>query len=229
MTKILSLDTSARSCSVGLSESETCILEITVNMQQTHSVHLLGCIHRALELTRFRVEDLDLICVVIGPGSFTGLRIGMSVAKGIASAADKSIVGVSSLEALAYQAVSCCLPVCAMMDARKKEVYAGRFERRGDHLRPIAPEVVTSPESYVESINDPCMFIGDGAQLYRGLILEAKGNSAIFADPAQNVIRASTVGRLGMMRAISKGPEDPGPLVPVYIRKSDAQLKRQQI
>jgi tRNA threonylcarbamoyladenosine biosynthesis protein TsaB len=224
---VLALDTSSKSCSVGLCNSEQLISEITINRRQTHSIHLLDAIHDALRSAGLAMSAIDLISAVIGPGSFTGLRIGLSCIKGLALAAEKPIVGICGLEALASQAFSWEKPICTMVDARKREVYAGCFQREDNTLKTITAECVTPPDIFIERLTTPHVFIGDGAYLYRELIETKFESLARFAASSQNIIRASTVARLGINRFLAKGSDHLSNLVPKYIRKSDAEYKKQ--
>ena len=222
--RILAVDTATKSCSVAIIDKESLLAELTAVKDQTHSKHLLAmitCVTRTAGLT---ISDLDAFAVTIGPGSFTGLRIGISTVKGLAVARDKPVVGISSLEALASQSVPCPYLVCPFLDARKGEVYFGRYRFNDHTLEKEGVERVLPPEEAVIDIREPCVFLGNGAQLYREVIQAKLGELAYFTSQINNTIRASTVAILGMQRFKKFGTDDVAGLVPNYIRKSDAEL-----
>jgi tRNA threonylcarbamoyladenosine biosynthesis protein TsaB len=222
--KILAVDTATRSCSVAVVQEKSLLAEMTTVRKQTHSKHLMEMINRVMDLSGLPLSELDGFAVTSGPGTFTGLRIGISSVKGLASASGKPVVGVSSLESLAVQA--CFLPylICPLIDARRGEVYFSRYRFQNGHLKKEVDEQVFPPEKAVFDLNEACLFIGDGALLYQKMILNKMGKSAFFASSFQNTIRASTVAYLSMNRFKNEDTDDVGKFVPHYIRRSDAEL-----
>jgi len=223
--KLLAVDTSTRSCSVAVVDRDRLACEITTGPTGTHSTHLLSLIRVALSLSGMELDGLDGLAVCVGPGSFTGLRIGVSTVKGLAFATAKPVAGVSSLEALAQP----CLPwprlICAMLDARKAEVYAARYRAHGGTLEREGREAVLSIEDALDGIHEACLFVGDGARRYRESIGSKLGPLALFPVPGQDIIRASTVAALARRQFELKQIEDLDRLVPRYVRQSDAELK----
>ena len=124
---MLALDTASPTGSVALVQGECLLGESLLNLKTTHSERLLGVVDRLLEGLGCTLDQLDALAVVRGPGSFTGLRVGMATAKGLALALELPLVGISSLAALAANAPFARMPVCALLDARKDEVYAGLY------------------------------------------------------------------------------------------------------
>ena len=222
--KLLAVDTSTRACSVAVVDQDRLACEITTGPTGTHSTHLMRLIRTALELAETELHGLDGLAVCVGPGSFTGLRIGVSTVKGLAFATAKPVAGVSSLEALAQP----CLPwphlICAMLDARKGEVYAARYRARDGRLEHEGREVVLSIEDALDGIDEACLFVGDGARRYREPIGSKLGPLALFPAPSQDIIRASTVAALAQRQFAWQENEDLDRLVPRYIRQSDAEL-----
>ena len=223
--KILAVDTATKSCSVAVTDRETLLAELTVANGRTHSRHLMNIIDTVLEMAELQAEQLDGFAATIGPGSFTGLRIGLSTIKGLAYALHKPVVGVSSLDALAWQCSQTPLLICAAIDARKKEVYSCRYRFINQVMTKEGCEQVASPIDTVRGIDEPCIFVGSGAKLYQKLIAAELGELAHFADDSRHIIRASTIAGLGLARIEQKSPQDAKLLVPQYIRSSDAQLK----
>ena len=222
--KILAVDTATQSCSVAVTNGGALCAELTTVRNQTHSKHLMGLIHSVLEIAGFSVADLDGLAVTVGPGSFTGLRIGISTIKGFAHALDKPVVGVSSLKALAWQCAAPAYLICPLIDARKGEVYCATYCLSGNQLIQQTGARAMSPEAFLAEIKTPCIFIGSGAQLYHHRIDTALGSLAHFVPGEQNIIRASSVAILSMPRFEAKDTEEAAELLPHYIRKSDAEL-----
>ncbi|MDH3883801.1 MAG: tRNA (adenosine(37)-N6)-threonylcarbamoyltransferase complex dimerization subunit type 1 TsaB [Desulfobacterales bacterium] len=222
--KILAVDTATKSCSVAIIEAGSLSAELTTLRDQTHSKHLMELIHRGLGMAGISAAELDGLAVTIGPGSFTGLRIGVSTIKGLAHALDKPVVGISSLDALAWQCADRSYLICALLDARKGEVYSATYRYSDDTLTPKSPENASAPGAALQKIKEPCVFIGSGAQLYRRNISTVLGDLAHFAPKSQNIIRASSVAFLSMQRFETLDTVAVAELVPHYIRKSDAEL-----
>ncbi|GBC59618.1 tRNA (adenosine(37)-N6)-threonylcarbamoyltransfe rase complex dimerization subunit type 1 TsaB [Desulfonema ishimotonii] len=222
--RILAVDTATRSCSVAVTESEGVLAEMTVVRRQTHSRHLMEMIHAVLSAAGLGVGDLDALAVTRGPGSFTGLRIGISTVKGLALAACKPLIGISTLEALAAGLCFSSDPICPVLDARKGEVYIARYRYAGGKLTQEKTARALSPDAAVSGIASPHLFVGNGALLYREQITARLGELARFAAPAHHIIRAEMVARLARVRLI-RGEADPlATFAPRYIRKSDAEL-----
>ena len=222
--KILAVDTATKSCSVAIIDAGSLSAELTTLKDQTHSKHLMELIHNGLGMSGFSAADLDGLAVTIGPGSFTGLRIGVSTIKGLAHALDKPVVGISSLDALAWQCADRSYLICALLDARKGEVYSATYRYNHDTLTQKSPESASAPEAAVQKIKEPCVFIGSGAQHYHKRLSTLLGDLAHFAPKSQNIIRASSVACLSMKRFETRDTVAAVDLVPHYIRQSDAEL-----
>jgi len=221
--KLLAVDTATQACSIALAENDRIIFESTADYARTHTRHLLTMIDDALRQAETDIDEIDGFAVTVGPGSFTGLRIGISMVKGLARAASKPVMGVSSLEALAYQFAGTRDLVCPVVDARKKEVYTALYKWSGDRFETIRPPQVGRPDEVLEQIGGRCIFVGNGAVLYRDLIEKQLGTSGVTVPPAMNMIRASLVAHLGFRRFSESGPLSPSEIQPLYIRRSDAE------
>jgi len=226
--KILAVDTSTQTCSVALIDDDALIAETTTGLQQTHTKHLMGLIENLLADAGMRVDALDGLAVVQGPGSFTGLRIGISSVKGLSAARGKPVVGVSSLEALAVQCLSYNDCIYPMIDACRAEVYASGYLATPGALERLEAEQVIKPDKMLTNCKTPCLFVGSGALLYRDLIRARLGTKAHFAPPLQHHVRASTVAHLAWQRFKQGECGENGELVPDYVRKSDAEINLQQ-
>ena len=132
--KILGIDTSSMAASVAVIEDNKLICEYTINTKKTHSQKLMPMIENMLSLSDLNVRELDAIAVCEGPGSFTGLRIGMATAKAIAHVNDIPVIGVNSLEVLAANMNLCDKKICSILDAQRNQVYTGRYPVSYTHL-----------------------------------------------------------------------------------------------
>jgi tRNA threonylcarbamoyladenosine biosynthesis protein TsaB len=222
--RILAVDTATTSCSVAIVDNTSLLSEFTLAKEETHSKHLMDMIKAALRISGLNFSDLDGFAVTRGPGSFTGLRIGISTIKGLVVASEKPVVGVSSLEALAFQVSYSRDLICPILDARRGEVYFSRYRFLNGHLKKQTKERVAPPDQAVEDLNESCLFVGNGALLYKEMILEKMGELASFAPLIKNTIRASTMAYLSMAKFENNDTDDIEKILPYYIRKSDAEL-----
>lgn len=222
--RILAVDTSTTICSVAILEKASLLTESTLNREETHSKHLMDMINTTLAMSGHNISDIDGFAVTRGPGSFTGLRIGISTVKGLAAASGRPIVGVSSLEALAFQVAFSPDLICPLLDARRGEVYYSRYRFINGQLKRQIKERVIHPDHAVDDLDEPCLFVGNGALLHKAILMEKLGKFASFAPVIQNTIRASTVAYLSMVKFESDDTDDIGEFQPFYIRKSDAEL-----
>jgi len=224
---VLAIDTASRSCSVAVLDENAVMAEINDVSGQTHSRHLMGMVDQAISMSVGQMANVDGYAVTQGPGSFTGLRIGISTAKGLAEAAGKPLVGVSSLKALAWQVFPSDVMVIPMLDARRKEVYSARYIREGKIFKMVGAEQALSPEAAVDGIYRPCLLVGDGAVAYADRLGMVLGGLMRLALPFQHMIRASTVAFLGRER-LTEARDDRMTLAPRYLRQSYAEESRQR-
>ena len=222
--KILALDTATQSCSVAVIDDNIVTAEITGCSKQTHSRHLMDMINSALKMSGFNIKNIDGFAVTQGPGSFTGLRIGISTVKGLALGLSRPLIGVSNLKVLASRFYHSPYLICAMIDARKSEVYCAKYRFEKGVLIEKTKEQVTSPEHAVADINEQCNFVGNGSEIYKNLISDILGSKACFSPAHTNIVRASDVAILALGRFKQDDYDTIAGLVPSYIRKSDAEL-----
>lgn len=223
--RILALDTASESGSVAVADGGDLLAEITAARRETHSRYLMKLIDRALRLSGLSIKEIDGFAVTRGPGSFTGLRIGISTVKGLAWVTQKPIVGISSLSALAVQAGPTSRLICPMLDARNHEVYFGRYRFAGGRLKCELEDHAASPAAAIGGIGEPCLFIGDGAQRYREMITDSLGERALFALSFQHTLRATAIWHLSRFEFSENRTDIAATLVPRYLRKSYAELK----
>jgi tRNA threonylcarbamoyladenosine biosynthesis protein TsaB len=224
--KILAVNTATPSCGVAVVDEDTVSAYFGLNSRTTHARQLLPLIDETLKACRLTIADLDGFAAVRGPGSFTGLRIGISTVKGLALACDRPLVGVSSLDALAFPLGGYSDPICVMIDARKNEVYACWYRYINNNLEKLTDETVMRPEKAVTRKNGACLFVGTGAQVYRDLIQKNTNGRARFAPSFQNDINPEVVAHLAIRRFRENQTASPDDFAPVYIRPPDAVAAR---
>ena len=225
---ILSIDTSTPCSSVALTagtrKNGEVVASLCLTGKVTHSRRLLAAIDWIMQESGVAWPAMDGIAVSLGPGSFTGLRIGMATAKGLAAAAEKVLLGVSTLDSLAAKCVTNRL-ICSLLDARKKEVYAAFYRCKNDGLSErIGDPVVLTPADLAASIHEPVLLVGDGVRAY-GEVLQAILQEKCMIAPA--ALHEPSAASLGMLAGelLEKGRIlDVAEGVPMYVRSSDAEL-----
>ena len=222
--RILAVDSSTRSCSVAIVDGSNLLVEVTSGNGQTHSRHLMSMIDSALGLAGLNLSMTDGLAFTCGPGSFTGLRIGISTILGLATATRKPIAGISGLDALAMQAAAPGMTICPLIDGRRGEVYCARYRWANGEMIKDAAEQVMTPELAISGLNTPSLFVGNGAMLYQALIQNHLGDAAVFAQNCQNTLRASTVAWISMKRFAIGDVDDIYRYSPMYIRRPDAKI-----
>lgn len=225
---VLSIDTATPSSSVSLTAGTRldghCLASLTLGGKVTHSRRLLTVIDWVMEMVDVDWATIDGITVSLGPGSFTGLRIGMATAKGLAAGAEKPLIGVSTLDGLAAKCTTDSL-ICALLDARKKEVYAAFYRRDLAGLTERVGDIsVLPPEKLVGLIAEPVLMIGDGAVGYKDLFREALGEKLSIAPAMLHEPSAVALGMMGAEKLLSGEQLDLASAVPLYVRSSDAEL-----
>lgn len=224
---ILALESSAKAASVALMEDEKLIAQYSQCCGLTHSRTLLPMVEDMLKNTEKKIADVDLIAVAHGPGSFTGIRIGVSTVKGLAWASDKKCVGVSTLEAMAWHGVSAGGLICPVMDARRSQVYNALFETDGDGrpVRLTEDRAVSLAELAGELKDYECapLLVGDGAKLTYDYL---RGEGIACRMAPANLLYQSAWG-VGMA-ALGKEAGGADDLLPVYLRLSQAERERQE-
>jgi tRNA threonylcarbamoyladenosine biosynthesis protein TsaB len=226
MMKVLAIETSTMLGGVAImDERQGFVAEIRLNVKATHSERLMAVIREALKRSSLDIGEIDLFAISIGPGSFTGLRIGLSTVKGLAFATGKPVAAVPTLEALAWNFPFSPYPVCTMLNARKKEVYAAVFRWKDGAFERVLRELSVETVELLKTLKGPVVFTGEGALLYRDAITAALGDDALYAAPQYMTPSPSNVAHIGLLKARSGELSDPLSLVPIYIRKSEAEIK----
>jgi tRNA threonylcarbamoyladenosine biosynthesis protein TsaB len=225
MSKVLlAVDTATENCGVAIIEDGRVQAELSLYLGgTTHTKRILTAIDTVLSLSGVSLADIDAFAATRGPGSFTGLRIGISTMKGLAFATGKPVVGVSSLEVLAHQAGGDCTLVCPMIDARRNEIYWCIYRRKGDTLICLGDEQVGPIDNLADQIDDACMFIGNAAPSYASQLPRLVKHAIQWPPAIDNAIRPAVLAQLAWRRFQQGHVDDVRTFVPVYIRKSDAE------
>ena len=241
--RILGIDTATAAASVALIEDGKLVAEEIqsktgkssdgemAQRRGNHAEIVLPLIQSLLGKTHTTAADLSGIAISIGPGSFTGLRIGLATAKGIAYACGLPLVGVSTLKANAARVTGFDGIICSLLDARKSEVYFALFRRIGADFERLTEDAMTSIDSALDQVRNcasgsSLRFIGDGARAYENILTRHFGGFTKINEGCSSV--AAQVAGLAEGRFHAKKTDDLAMLLPVYLRPSEAETKRRQ-
>lgn len=232
---ILAIETSTNTASVALLQTleekksfpvqERVLGELNLNLSGNHSVTLMPAIDHLLRKTNLGIRQVEGLALALGPGSFTGLRIGVSTVKGLAYALGIPVVGVSTLDALAQNLSYASKLICPVLDARKKEVYAAIYRGDGSgYLEKISPDMVIPPEELGRRLQEEVIFLGNAVEVYRELWQKQLGLQALFVAPEFSYPRAIHVARLSLPKFQSGQTLDLFSFTPLYLRRSEAEI-----
>ena len=216
---LLVIDTSTRYAGVALA-SETHVLQAAHwRSRQNHSVELLPTIEALLQRESATVEELTGVAVAIGPGGFSALRAGISVAKGIAWSASLPLVAATTLETEAFSHLAAGLPVCAVLDAGRGQVSWALFEAGGDDIAQLSEEAIAGPREAVQSLTRPSVICGEALELHRDEFASAMPPHVKPALPYLPGQRLLALARLGMSRLRAGQTVDTVSVQPLYLRR----------
>ena len=229
--KILSIDTSSKICSVSILEDTDLIIEKHIENELTHSQKLMPLIDEVLKSNNITLSAFDLFACSVGPGSFTGVRIGVSTVKAFNDVTNIKIAAVSSLESLAYNTLNSNYKndsdlVLSMIDAKNDNVYYGLFERKNDIFTPIQELGAKNIDEMIEILkkyhSSPILFVGDGAEKHQYHLLNYF-SKASFVEDRLNKQNSTSVGIAGYHHYIDGNIGDSNFITPLYLRKSQAE------
>ena len=221
----LAFDTSSKTASVAILHDEIILYDAIVNTGFNHSEVILPAIDHACIQTGIKITEIDLFACTLGPGSFTGLRIGASTLKGFMLATGKPAVGISSLAALALNAGKSSRLICSIMDAGRGQVYIAHFQyNENGFLDQISEDQVLNPADIEHDLKKEMIIVGEGAVKYADIIAADKNVNIVGAP--QQYIRASSVGVLGWEKYDRNELLNAETFVPVYLRSADARMKK---
>lgn len=222
---ILAIDTSTNVGTVGLYSTETGVVgEITINIKRTHSENIMVAVDNLLKITEKTIKDIDKIAVSIGPGSFTGIRIGVAVAKGLAYSTGKSIAGVNELDVIASGISQTDCDIIPIIDARKERGYYCRYKYENGELTRVDEYGVGEIREYLADKKDKkTLFTGDGALKYMELIKEIMGENAVFPMNSLVFPRGAVIGELAVGRE-----DNLYTMEPFYLSKAQAEREKER-
>jgi tRNA threonylcarbamoyladenosine biosynthesis protein TsaB len=230
--RILAVETSTLTGAAAVVAGETVVAECRLNIAVTHSERLLGAIDHVLHVAGLRLAELDALAVAVGPGSFTGLRIGVSTLKSLGFATGIPLVAIPTLDALAWALPFANHAVCPILDAKKDEVYAALYRTDAGRLERLWDYQAVTPEALADRLGreaaGPVIFVGDGVAPFGAVLRARLGADARLAPPGLRLPSAATVADLARA-ALERGDTvDPAALVPIYVRRSEAELGRER-
>lgn len=222
---ILSVDSSSSTATCALVKEDKILGEINLNDKKEHSVILMDLIDSLLTRYNLTLDDIDGFAISEGPGSFTGLRIGMATIKGLAFGSNKPCLAISTLDTLAYNVINFNGIICPIMDALRGNVYTNLYKNNNGKLEAISEANCLSIEELVSVLkekNEPVIFLGDGVVKHKDYLLENLSNLS-FAPLNSNYPKASSLGELALQLFNSNVTQDLNKIAPVYLRKSQAE------
>jgi tRNA threonylcarbamoyladenosine biosynthesis protein TsaB len=226
---ILAFETATPAGSIALVSGEDVLAEEALSRGRQASETFLAAVRELLLRAGRKAGDVACVAASAGPGSFTGLRVGMAAAKGFCFGLGVPIVAVPTLHALALTARGAgeAFTVCPVLDARKKEVYAAFFRREKDACLRLTPDMAVAPEALLDRLpQGRVMFLGDGGGLFGPFFRARLGDRAVFPSAGEGLPSAGAVGRLAFRLAGEGRAKDPRSAVPAYIRRSEAETRR---
>jgi len=226
--KILGIDTATKVAGVGIVDETGVLAESWLNTGKTHSQRLLPLLDNLLKTADISWDDIYGLAVTIGPGSFTGLRIGIATVQGLAQVLDKPVQGIVSLDALAENLTGVPGLICPILDARKNEVYTALYRYQDNQIERLSSYRALAPEVLLKELiplEERVTFLGDGVYVYRDLIENYLRERAFFAPATQNLLRAAVVAGLGLKKFSQGQTGSLFEIKPFYLRPSEAEVK----
>lgn len=227
--KTLSIDTSSNICSISILNNDNILYEDSLSDKLTHSENLMPMIQKAFNNLQINLSDIDLFTCSKGPGSFTGIRIGVATICAFRDYYNKPAIGISSLEGLAYNIdLNESSLVCAIIDAKNNNVYAGLFKNEKTHYSLINNYMSDSINNVLNKINNysnnPITFVGSGAELHNKMIQDIFTNCQIVTG-LKNNSSATSIAKAGIYKYYNCNSKDELSLSPLYLKKSSAELE----
>lgn len=224
--RILALDTAGRYGSLALCEGTEVVAEYTAMGVINQCERLLAILDRTLSEVGWSRGQLDGFAVVNGPGSFTGIRVGLATVEGLVTATGRPAVAISSLKALVLGVPMCGVPVCPVLDARKGEIYTALYAWKGSDLEEILPEQVVSPRAYADRLEGTVLLVGEGADVL-ARVLDERAERVVYhrASGSSSLIRASVVAAWALRELERTELVSLPPLKPHYLRVTAKDLK----
>ncbi|MCR5774856.1 MAG: tRNA (adenosine(37)-N6)-threonylcarbamoyltransferase complex dimerization subunit type 1 TsaB [Lachnospiraceae bacterium] len=229
---ILAIDASGLAASAAVLSDEVIKAEFCVCNKLTHSETLMPMIDQVINASGMSLKEIEAFAVTAGPGSFTGLRIGVATAKGLSEAMEKPLIGVPTVESIAQNMAGFDGIVVPLMDARRGETYTGIYVFKGDELEVLREQCAVPLEEIINDVNDRgqrVVFLGDGVRVFRERIDKICTVPYYYAPADHRLQRAAGVAILAQKYYLEGRFTDAADLVPVYLRKSQAERERDNI
>jgi len=224
----LAIDTSTNTVSLALVRDSEILTELTWRCGQNHTVELLPQLTHLLNQTRVNLQSTTGIIVAKGPGSFNGLRVGISTAKGLALSLGIPMIGVSTLEVAAYQHAETGLPVCPIFNAGRGEIAAALYQKKGNKWCQLTPEHITTVDTLCSQITTKTIFCGEFIPLIATQLRKLLKRKAVILPPASLLRRASFLAELGQQRLKAGNYDNPSSLQPLYLRRPPITKPKQR-
>jgi len=216
---LVAIDTSTDNASLALAQDGRILAELTWCCGQNHSVELLPQLVHLLNQAKSGLQSVSGIIVAKGPGSFNGLRVGVSTAKGLAFSLGIPIVGISTLEAAAYQYAETSLPICPILNAGRGEIATALYQKKQKVWRQLLSEHITTVDMLCSQITTKTIFCGEFTPLIVTELKKQLKQRAIIPPPATRLRRASFLAELGQQRLEAGDYDNPATLQPLYLRR----------
>lgn len=229
--RIIAIDASGVAGSVAYMKDGQLIGEYYICHKLTHSETIMPMLEHLKELIGIELEEVDAIAVTSGPGSFTGLRIGVATAKAMALALNIPVIGVPTLDVIAHNMVYTEHMICPIMDARRNQVYTSLYKWNEEELERLRDhEAIDMQEllDQIEPLAGSVIFVGDGIEVFRGQITDRLGERAKFAPSFLKMQRASTLGHIACSEYEKGNVQDADLFAPIYLRKSQAERELEE-
>ncbi len=221
--KFLAIDSCTNVATGAIMEDDVLIAQFSLNNKITHSTKLLPQIEYMMKNAEIEFSDIDLFAVTVGPGSFTGERIGVATAKALAHAVNKPMIGVSALKAMAYNLKYTDYLICPIMDARREQVYTASYKWEQDKLITLKEDRAMALDELLNEIDENVIFLGDGVPVFKEKIIEKIGDKAHFAPANLLHINGGGVAEAAKEEYKKGNVCDYASLIPTYLRLSQAE------
>ncbi len=215
----LAIDTSTTTASLALVQDGEVLVELTWRCEQNHTIELLPRLTHLLNQNKLSLQSVSCIIVARGPGSFNGLRVGVSTAKGLAFSLGVPIVGISTLEVEAYQHAETGLPICPIFNAGREEIATAIYQKKGNRWRQLTAEHITTVEALCSQITTKTIFCGEFIPFIATRLRKQLKQRAIISTSAARLRRASFLAELGQQRLKAGNYDDLATLQPLYLRR----------
>ena len=224
----LAIDTSTDTASLALVQDSQVLAELTWRCEQNHSVELLPRLADLLSRTKSSLQSISCVIVAKGPGSFNGLRVGVSTAKGLAFSLGIPMVGISTLEVEAYQHAETNLPICPIFNAGRGEIATAIYQMKRNEWRQITSEHITTVERLCSQITTKTVFCGEFVASIAGQLRKQLKQRAIISSSTARLRRASFLAELGQQRLKAGNYDNPATLHPLYLRRPPITKRKHQ-